>query len=832
MNTKYLVLFLSAVFFVVSCDKVVEKEAPAPQEESTEVIIHASLVGNGDTKTVLQENGAVYWQPGDQIAVFFNSVKVPFTSYNSVNAASAYFVGNMDITTAHNEESDGSLAGEYKYWGLFPLYITEPYYGENHERGTFYWTHNRDFYHMYYEYTSDLSTCSCSDGIVSTALLPWQRGVEGTFDKELNIALAQSDDYHELSFYNVLGGIRFTVQSSDITRVTFRGNKGESLAGQFSVKMGSSGKPTITDVSIPYDAVTVSLYDDAPFTPGEWYYLMMFPGVLSEGYTMEFYKADAVAKKVVSSSVEVKRSVFGSLQNPDDGLTYEPIVHAASMSIDSYSLNMVPGETVQLGVTISPTNCTFPILWSSSNPEVATVDENGVITAVAEGDARIFVSCDELGEYISVSVGSTSSNSSFEIVSVDLSGADALALMPMPSDVIDYYRNNYDSEDPTCLYKIDEDGNAEPLKFTFTSSSDVLEQKLNENAMVSGRLYWMTDKYIFIDDAYVYCFSAFGYSPKSYGEGNCFVIRRADNAIMLINKSNHYHFELGLESHWYTQRLSGKFRWSYDNTCLYSSSFHYDTKPFYRFVQSGNKLVAECLLDFSSSSFYLNNPIIILDRDNNLAYVGVDGAYVFFADGGMADIHLPDGYGWRIIENNYNWYLFVKDSNQGVTVYQITVSGNNIELEEKTSSSEGYFSCDDSLLKNEDVIVFLNRSSRYINSYNPQTDEWVYTSFPDDFSDSGVTYNDLGVGYTLVDGVLTEYNLVNFTIRTIDTDRSQVPQMTATTPTYDSSNNCFYETATRYSDTKTITVVTNCDTGKVTVYEGAYDSIFKSYLKL
>lgn len=824
MNTKYLVLFLSAVFFAVSCDKVVEKEAPAPQEESTEVIIHASLVGNGDTKTVLQENGAVYWQPGDQIAVFFNSVKVPFTSFNNVDAASAYFVGNTDITTAHNEESDGSLAGEYKYWGLFPLYITEPYYGENHERGTFYWTHNRDFYHLYYEYTSDLSTCSCSNGIVSTALLPWQRGVEGTFDRDLNIALAQSDDYHELSFYNVLGGIRFTVQSSDITRVTFRGNKGESLAGQFSVKMGSSGKPTITDVSIPYDAVTVSLYDDAPFTPGEWYYLLMFPGVLSEGYTMEFYKANSMGKKVVNSSVEVKRSVFGSLQNPDDGLTYEPIVHAASMSIDSYSLNMVPGEAVQVSVTLTPTDCTFPILWSSSNPEVATVDENGVITAVAEGDARIFVSCDELGDYIRVSVGSSSSNSSFEIVSVDLSGAEALALMPMPSDVIDNYRR-YSGDEPTCIYKIDEDGNAEPLKFTFSSSNNVLEEKLNESSLVSGKLYWMTDRFLVIPDARVYCSGAFG---NAYKNVDSFAIRLADDVVLGLDAFS------WSESHWYTQRLAGEYRWSYDNTYLYYAGS--ENKPFHRLVQSGNRLVNESILDFSSSSFRLRYPSIIIDKNNNLAYINENiGAYVFFADGGMADFPAIEktGRDFLFVENSYNWYLFI--CNNGITVYQVVLNGHEISYVEIATNEGvalddfGYFS----LLKNDDVIIYFNRYTNVKLTFNLQTNELLYTSLPEGFlAYHDAQYNAFGIGYTLADGVLTEYDLINETIRTIDTDRSQVPQMTATTPRYDSSNNCFYETATRYSDTKTITVVTNCDTGKVTVYEGAYDSIFKSYLKL
>ena len=410
MNTKYLVLFLSAVFFAVSCDKVVEKEAPAPQEKSTEVIIHASLVGNGDTKTVLQENGAVYWQPGDQIAVFFNSIKVPFTSFNNVDAASAYFVGNMDITTAHNENSDGTLAGEYVFWGLYPLYSLPDYYG----RG-FYYRYNRISYcdNVYDDmYTEDyygrisylLSAGDCNGKIVSTVSHYWQKAVAGTFDAPLNIALAKSDDYHELSFYNVLGGVRFSVQSPDITRVTFKGNNQEVLAGEFSVKMDTDGKPVITEVSDPFEMVTLTLEDGGTFTPGEWYYIMLFPTVLSKGYTVELYKDNIKAKKVVTSSVEVKRSVFGSLANVDADLVFDTeVVFCDEINIEGERYVSIGGET-QFIAHPQPENCTFPRVWRSENPSIATVDENGIVKGVSQGETYInfFVDYEYEGKWIRV----------------------------------------------------------------------------------------------------------------------------------------------------------------------------------------------------------------------------------------------------------------------------------------------------------------------------------------------------------------------------------------------------------------------------------------------
>ena len=60
---------------------------------------------------------------------------------------------------------------------------------------------------------------------------------------------------------------------------------------------------------------------------------------------------------------------------------------------------MEVGETFQLGYLANPTytgsgyetGATDVFTWESSNPKVATVDEKGLITAVAKGDTKITV---------------------------------------------------------------------------------------------------------------------------------------------------------------------------------------------------------------------------------------------------------------------------------------------------------------------------------------------------------------------------------------------------------------------------------------------------------
>ena len=67
-------------------------------------------------------------------------------------------------------------------------------------------------------------------------------------------------------------------------------------------------------------------------------------------------------------------------------------VTVAMMGMDAATrrLELLPGETAQAELSYRPADATRPqLLWSSDRPECATVDENGLVTALAPGRARI-----------------------------------------------------------------------------------------------------------------------------------------------------------------------------------------------------------------------------------------------------------------------------------------------------------------------------------------------------------------------------------------------------------------------------------------------------------
>ena len=83
------------------------------------------------------------------------------------------------------------------------------------------------------------------------------------------------------------------------------------------------------------------------------------------------------------------------------GSVYVPVT---GITLSDEALTLEVGETAILTATVEPDNATDPtVIWASSDEAVATVD-NGVVTAIAEGEAEIIAMADGVSAVCTVTV--------------------------------------------------------------------------------------------------------------------------------------------------------------------------------------------------------------------------------------------------------------------------------------------------------------------------------------------------------------------------------------------------------------------------------------------
>ncbi len=72
-------------------------------------------------------------------------------------------------------------------------------------------------------------------------------------------------------------------------------------------------------------------------------------------------------------------------------VTVQPsFIYATSISLNKTSAEITEGNTLQLTATVLPTNATNrTVTWSTSNSNIATVNSNGLVTAIAPGSVTI-----------------------------------------------------------------------------------------------------------------------------------------------------------------------------------------------------------------------------------------------------------------------------------------------------------------------------------------------------------------------------------------------------------------------------------------------------------
>lgn len=303
MYWQHFVVVMIAV--LPSCsnpDMMSETESYGPQAERL-TVLRACPPAEEKSKTVLVDGGDVAWVPGDRIKVFNGTSSASFTAQNTENSLMTDFVGMIDRV-------------DERIWALYPY----------SEGATF------------------------DDGVFGLNIPDMQTAVEGSFSSGMfpSIAVTDTDVLH---FKNICGGVKFTVTGSDVHFIEITAlEKSVPLAGDISVAFDESGLPEVKSVRNPRYHVGVVPADGECFKPDVNYYIVLLPGVLLSGFTMDFYTKDnRVARLERNNSVSVIRSSFSRLYEADKQLTFNQMKY----------IDLSPKETANCYIVSQPGNYMF-----------------------------------------------------------------------------------------------------------------------------------------------------------------------------------------------------------------------------------------------------------------------------------------------------------------------------------------------------------------------------------------------------------------------------------------------------------------------------------------
>lgn len=234
----------------------------------------------GGSRTVVEDGTHVYWEPGDEIKVFSGDKSGKFRSELTESAATATFNGTL---------------------------------------GKGVWTEGMDLWAVY-----PYSESAVLDGETIMTVLPnVQVARAGSFGKDMNLAIAHSTT-ETLQFYNVGGGVRFSLQEDGIREVVLEGLDGDVLAGTVTLEF-ENGKPVIRTVTEGKTSITLTAPEGEAFQKDEWYFIVAIPGTLEKGFKLFFHKAGKLGDRTFDKPVTINRSRFGTLTHADEGVAYTPV---------------------------------------------------------------------------------------------------------------------------------------------------------------------------------------------------------------------------------------------------------------------------------------------------------------------------------------------------------------------------------------------------------------------------------------------------------------------------------------------------------------------------
>lgn len=362
-----LVVAMATLVAFISCQKNEERLTSA----SDIGVLYATIEDANTTRTTMDENNNILWSEGDQIVAFMKS------SYGHKYQVKPSFVGKSyaDFSMVSSGNGSDLSAGNE-------------------------WEHNV----AYYPYSDVIECLKTGEHYVLGVALPSEQSyVPESFGNGAMAMVAVSGD-NNITFRNVLGGMKLQLRGTQkVVSITLQGKNSEKLSGAATVTAYiDETKPALTMASGASTSVTLNCGSGVQLneSTATEFILALPPVLFSKGFTVTVTDSDSKtytvetdkANTVLRSSL-LTMPTFTLGNNPSEeqpGDDDELVVPVSYVKLNSTSLKLYEGDIAQLTATVGPKDATdMTVVWSSDNPAVASVDQTGLVTALAAGSAKV-----------------------------------------------------------------------------------------------------------------------------------------------------------------------------------------------------------------------------------------------------------------------------------------------------------------------------------------------------------------------------------------------------------------------------------------------------------
>ena len=396
MRKVHYCIILAVLAILPSCSN--KEELAEPQSPRRLRGVLEATTDDLVTRAYAKENLSLYWNQNDYITVFPQTVKKEQWYYDGLSGSTD---GYFYPATEGGEGGLGGQAGEFNDEAAEYYYAIYPYHSY----------HSIDYdgtMMLYYPPVQQYN----SNGIGVSPILV-SRG------KDMNLFFKHAAGY--LGFH--LYGSGVSVSSISITS-----NNGEPLSGFPYVGFDDDEVPTVSFYGHEVDSPSCTIKYEPAIELGtssdvndcKIFWISLPPVTLMKGYTLTV--KDISGREFVFKSTKtrtIKRKVFQQF-TPIEVVFEEAVVHVQSVSLDKTELNLNVGENTTLIAAVMPENADDKaVTWSSSNTSVATVDDDGTVSAVAAGSAVITATTADGGKIATCIVTVTPATVAVESVSLD-----------------------------------------------------------------------------------------------------------------------------------------------------------------------------------------------------------------------------------------------------------------------------------------------------------------------------------------------------------------------------------------------------------------------------